>query len=133
MKEVPQVIPKYLNKSSNYETYQVKFIDKVSFFLGVACIIFTEFLALRHPEYFTQYYFGLITLLLSYRSHNRVTASVITNICRYVEYSATKSQLFMVDFCYFMNLSVITQTSLFPDNLVWYKVDIMGNIVSIQQ
>ena len=70
MKEVPQVIPK-MSKWVFELTLQVKFIDKVSFFFGVTCIIFTEFLALRHPEYFTQYYFGLITLLLSYRSQNR--------------------------------------------------------------
>jgi hypothetical protein len=30
--------------------------------------------------------------------------------------------LFMLDFCYFMNFSVITQTTLFPSYLLWFKV-----------
>jgi len=90
------------------EVPQVKFADKLSFTFGVTCIIFTEFLALRHPEYFTQFYIGLITLLLSYR---------------YIDYSASKSQLYMVDFCYFMNVSVILQTGLYPDCLSWYKAN----------
>jgi hypothetical protein len=32
----------------------VKFIDKLSFSLGVASIVILEFLALRHPTHFTQ-------------------------------------------------------------------------------
>ena len=43
-------------------------------------------------------------------------------IPRYIEYSASKDTLFMIDFCYFVNLSVVLQTSMFPETLLWYKV-----------
>ena len=43
---------------------QVKLVDKLSFTLGVLCIVTTEFLALRQPQYFTQFYSVLITALL---------------------------------------------------------------------
>jgi len=90
------------------EVPQVKFVDKLSFTFGVICIVVTEFLALRHPTYFLQFYYLLMALLL-------------TN--RYIEYSALKEQLFMLDFCYFVNFSVVLQTSSFPDNLLWYKAN----------
>ena len=41
---------------------------------------------------------------------------------RFQDYYAQKYHLFMLDFCYFMNLSVIVQTSLYPDNMPWFKV-----------
>ena len=49
------------------EVPQVKFVDKVSFTFGVTCIVVTELLALRHPEYFTAFYLVLITGLLANR------------------------------------------------------------------
>jgi len=90
------------------EVPQVKFVDKLSFTFGVTCIVVTELLALRYPQYFTAYYLVLITGLL-------------TN--RYIEYSASKDHLFMLDFCYFMNASVLIQTILFPNCLIWYKAN----------
>ena len=90
------------------EVPQVKFVDKVSFTFGVTCIVVTELLALRHPEYFTAFYLVLITGLLANR---------------YLEYVATNDHLFMLDFCYFMNISVLLQTILFPDCLAWYKAN----------
>jgi hypothetical protein len=38
---------------------------------------------------------------------------------RYFEYAAIKSELYMLDFCYFINFSVAIQTAFFPDNLEW--------------
>jgi len=90
------------------EVPQVKLVDKLSFTFGVICIVLTEFLALRQPTYFTQYYLLLMTCLL-------------TN--RYLEYSALNEHLFMLDFCYFMNFSVVVQTTLFPTNLLWFKAN----------
>ena len=46
------------------EVPQVKLVDKLSFTFGVMCIISTEFLALRYPEWFTTFYLVLITGLL---------------------------------------------------------------------
>ena len=41
---------------------------------------------------------------------------------RFQDYYAQKYHLFMLDFCYFMNLSVIVQTSIYPENMLWFKV-----------
>ena len=50
---------------------------------------------------------------------------------RYLEYSVLKEHLFMLDFCYFMNLSVVIQTTLFPSHLLWYKVSSVNNILQV--
>ena len=56
---------------------------------------------------FPQFHMTLMAVLLAYRLQ---------------DYQAQKYHLFMLDFCYFMNLSVIIQTSLYPEHLLWYKV-----------
>ena len=42
---------------------------------------------------------------------------------RYYDYSLQKAELFMLDFCYFVNFSVVLQTAFFPDNLLWFKAN----------
>ena len=42
-------------------------MDKLSFTFGVICIVLTEFLALRQPTYFTQFYLALMAFLLANR------------------------------------------------------------------
>ena len=44
-------------------------------------------------------------------------------ILRYFQYRAENAVLFLLDFCYFVNVSVSIQTTLFPDNLVWFKTN----------
>lgn len=90
------------------EVPQVKMIDKISFTLGVITIVGSEWLALRHPELFPLYYYFIMSLLLAWR---------------WITYSRDKYQFFMLDICYFVNLSVIIQTNLFPENLAWYKAN----------
>lgn len=90
------------------EVPQVKFTDKLSFTFGVICIVVSEFLALRMPTLYPAFFMSLMLLL-------------VTN--RYFQYKAEKGELFMLDFCYFMNLSVAVQTSMFPDNLMWFKAN----------
>ena len=42
---------------------------------------------------------------------------------RYYDYCLQKAELFMLDFCYFVNFSVVLQTAFFPDNLFWFKAN----------
>lgn len=42
---------------------------------------------------------------------------------RYFEFRSWKAELFMLDFCYFMNLSVSLQTLGWPDNLAWFQAN----------
>ncbi len=62
----------------------------------------------RMPNLFPYFYLGMMCLLMTYR---------------YIDYSAIKSELYMLDFCYFVNLSVILQVFLAPDDLTWFKAN----------
>jgi len=90
------------------ETPQVKMLDKVSFTLGVIVICLSEWLILRQPNLFPYFYYAIMAVLMAYR---------------YYDYASQKAELFMLDFCYFINLSVICQTAFYPDNLMWFKAN----------
>ena len=90
------------------ETPQVKKKDKFSFTLGVMTIAMSEWLILRHPEWFPHFYIPLMFILL---------------IWRFVDYSKTKSELFLIDFCYFVNLSVAIQVLHYPNHLEWFQAN----------
>ena len=89
------------------EKPQILFLDKVAFTFGIACICFSEWLALRFPEMFPKYYYSLFTILMLHR---------------FFSFVQLKKEMFMMDCCYFVNLSVIFQTWLFPHNLIWFKI-----------
>jgi len=90
------------------EVPQVKMIDKLSFTFGVLTICGSEWLALRHADWFPIYYYFIMTMLL---------------VWRLITYSKDKYQLFMLDFCYFVNLSVALQTAFFPTDINWFKAN----------
>ena len=83
-------------------------LDKFSFTLGVLTIVFSEWCLLRKPHLFPAFYAALMAFLMAWR---------------YVDYKAQKYQLFMLDFCYFVNLSVVIQYFFFPDNREWFDVN----------
>ena len=75
------------------EVPQVKMIDKLSFTFGVLCICGSEWLALRHADWFPLYYATIMTTLL---------------LWRLITYTKDKFQLFMlgesltvIGHCYF--------------------------------
>ncbi len=86
----------------------VKTLDKISFMMGVSIICFSEFIFLKHPEWFPFYYQSLITLLI---------------IMRAFFYFQSKAQFFLMDFCYAVNASCIAQTLAWQDNLTWCKLN----------
>lgn len=90
------------------EVPQVKMIDKLSFTFGVLCIAGSEWLSLRHADWFPLYYSVIMTCLL---------------LWRLITYTRDKYQLFMLDLCYFVNLSVFLQTTFFLDNVSWFKAN----------
>ena len=87
---------------------RVKLLDKFSFTLGVLTIVFSEWCLLRNPHQFPAFYATLMVFLMMWR---------------YVDYKAKKCQFFMLDLCYFVNLSVITQYFFFTNNRVWFDVN----------
>ena len=63
------------------EVPQVKMIDKLSFTFGVLCICGSEWISLRHADWFPLYYTTIMTILL---------------LWRLVTYTQDKFQLFML-------------------------------------
>ncbi len=90
------------------EVPQVKLMDKVSFTMGVLVIVFTEFLIMRHPEWFIPFYTMLMLSLFA---------------IRYVLYKQSKYQFFMLDFCYLVNVSCMVHTLFFPHNVAWFHAN----------
>jgi len=78
---------------------RIKLVDTASFTLGVFMAMFAEYLILALPAAFPWFYLVTLALLMS---------------LRYTTYRAINNHFFMLDFCYFVNLSVIVQTILFP-------------------
>ena len=83
-------------------------LDKFSFTLGVMTISLSQWLILRHPDYFPIFYISLMSLLM---------------IHRYIDYAAIKSELYLLDYCYFVNISVAIQVLFYPDNLLWFQAN----------
>jgi len=90
------------------ETPQVKMLDKFSFTLGVLTICLSEWLLLRIPQLFPTFYVLLMSMLL---------------IWRFIDYKAIKSELYMLDFCYFVNMSVAVQVLFYPNNQTWFDAN----------
>jgi len=96
----------------------VKFSDKFSYVSGVLSLLIGQYLALQQPQLFPYFYtFIMIALVMN----------------RYPQFAAEKSQLFMLDFCYFMNLSTIIQIMFYPSSLLWFKANYvlcMGSLMN---
>ncbi len=73
----------------------VKTIDKVSFTLGVMMLLLVEYMALERPAQFGVFYSCLLVPLL---------------LARWNLYVKEKFQYFLIDFCYFLNLSCVICT-----------------------
>ena len=71
-------------------------------------ICFSEWLLLRTPQWFPIFYVLLMSLLLAWR---------------FIDYKSVKSELYMLDFCYFVNLSVATQALFYPSNQEWFEAN----------
>ena len=90
------------------ETPQVKLKDKFSFTLGVMTISLSQWLILRYPDYFPLFWMIFTALLW---------------IHRFIDYSSQKFELFMLDYCYFVNMSVATQITFYPNHLGWFQAN----------
>lgn len=91
---------------------RVKIVDTASFSLGVFMAMFAEYLILAQPGAFPWFYLVTLALLLS---------------LRYSTYRAINNHFFMLDFCYFIQISVTLQailcspTSAFGSS--WFKAN----------
>ena len=125
------------------EVPQVKMIDKLSFTFGVLCICGSEWLALRHAEWFPLYYFSIMSTLLLWRlvtytkdkfqlfmlgkglyptSYSNNTLSYTIILTQRPNQINNPSHSLILDFCYFVNLSVVLQTFFFISDINWFKV-----------
>jgi len=91
---------------------RVKIVDTASFSIGVFMAMWAEYLILAAPSAFPWFYLVTLSLLM---------------FLRYTTYRAINNHFFMLDFCYFMNASVVIQALLFPATswfgATWFKAN----------
>ncbi|KAL7713502.1 Glycerophosphocholine acyltransferase 1 [Entamoeba marina] len=98
-KEVIAPIDKGLEKQPN-----VKFLDKITFVLGVALLVLSEYIILARPELMHIFYLLVIIPLVT---------------SRYLVYRMNGWHYFLLDFCYYTNaLMIIMVISVFMFNYV---------------
>ena len=73
----------------------VKQVDAFSFTLGVVLTLYVEYVVLAHPEYYPTFFYAILCFLMTHR---------------FYAYGAIKEHFFMLDFCYFVQLSTHLQT-----------------------
>jgi len=88
----------------------VKLIDRISFTLGVANFAFVEFLLLRYPQWLWAWFVPHCIGLLAIRTWS---------------YVPKKWHFFMLDFCYYVNMTCILSCLFLPTNSLLWKVNFM--------
>lgn len=74
---------------------RVKQVDSLSFTIGVSVTYLVQWIALMRPDLLKYFYYLSMLILLPHR---------------FFTYRAEKAHFYMIDFCYFVNLSAILQT-----------------------
>jgi hypothetical protein len=86
--------------------------DKIAFTMGIVGLCLTEYFVLCRPEFMPNWYLLLIFPLL---------------IARYVMYYRMKYQYFMLDFCYFVQILLLTSTFYWKDPTFFQIVFSLSN------
>lgn len=95
---------------------RIKLVDTASFTLGIVMVMIAEFLLVGYPSGFPWFYLIVNFMLM---------------LLRYLTYKAIKNHFFMLDFCYFLNASVLLQSlscSMTADSgfcSTWFKSNFM--------
>ena len=99
--------------------------------------MWAEYLMLASPAAFPWFYLVCWNLPYTFNAFHiskpsiqkhlvQVTLTLLM-LLRYTTYRAINNHFFMIDFCYFMQISVITQTLLFPPTsafgAAWFKAN----------
>jgi len=82
--------------------------DRLAFAFGILVLLLLQFLILRHPHLVPHAYTVVLAFLIS---------------MRIPLFIGQKEGLFLIDFCYFVNLSTILQIFLAPDNWTWFTTN----------
>ena len=98
--------------SDHYVQTKIKEVDTFNFTLGVGLTLFTQYIILAHPELFPTFFRVLLSFMM---------------IHRFYDYQKTKFHYFMLDFCYFMQISTYMQMYSCPSSAssemceIWFK------------
>jgi len=100
----------------------IKEVDAWAFAMGVFLTMLVEYLALSKPEYLAPFTYSLMPILL---------------IHRFFSYKEAKFHYFLIDFCYFLNLSTWMQILMCPNDdyseecEIWFKSNFVMSICPI--
>ena len=89
-------------------TPQVKTIDKISFTLGVLLIVITQWILLTYPKKFISYYTLIFVGLM---------------VWRIFDYYRNGHIIYLLGFCYYVNISIILQAFTDPANKAWFDIN----------
>jgi len=82
--------------------------DRLAFVFGIISLLLFQFLILRQPHLVPHAY----TVVLAFLVYMRIPLFI-----------GQKEGLFLIDFCYFVNLSTIAQIFLAPENWLWFTTN----------
>eukprot|EP01128_Nolandella_sp_AFSM9_P009086 TRINITY_DN5725_c0_g1_i1.p1 TRINITY_DN5725_c0_g1~~TRINITY_DN5725_c0_g1_i1.p1 ORF type:complete len:405 (+),score=78.10 TRINITY_DN5725_c0_g1_i1:105-1319(+) len=85
----------------------MRFMDKLSFILGLLLIVITEYLVLDHQELLPHFYTLLMLPLMIYR---------------FFAYHKANYHYFMLDFCYYMQIMSILLIYFLPHDVRYFKL-----------
>jgi hypothetical protein len=88
----------------------VKWIDKLSFTVGIFCFGITEFIVLKRPEIYWVWFSTIMFALLSFRIYS---------------YSVKRWGFFMFDFCYYAVITTMAYTIFYPHNVMFGQINFM--------
>eukprot|EP00906_Rhabdomonas_costata_P036245 RCo050887 len=95
-------------KEKMHQPPVMRFMDKAGFLLGVVGLSLTEWIFAAWPEYFRIWYCLMIPTLV---------------VLRYYMYVNQKYQYFLLDFCYFAQVSTLLNIFILPESAFFWKVN----------
>eukprot|EP00968_Pinguiococcus_pyrenoidosus_P020334 scaffold2350_cov259-Pinguiococcus_pyrenoidosus.AAC.2 len=99
-------------KEKSTEPPVARWLDQISFTIGVLAIIFSEFILLHAPELFWLWYLIQMSVMIGLRIFS---------------YHKCKWQYFLIDFCYFANFCCFAQVMLAPRSCLATKINFVNS------
>lgn len=85
----------------------IKFFDKLAFTFGVLNILICQYFLLNIPEYFSIWYSFVIPIIL---------------LSRFYHFRSLNWHYFLIDFCYFINLSTLLNLFFLRSSSIFFKI-----------
>ena len=96
------------------ESKVIKAVDKFAFMLGLSVLLMTEYVGLRQPQQFGNYYVILISTMMA---------------LRFYMYAKSRYLYFLLDFCYLVNAMCFVSVLLYPNCDHLWRLNFANSLV----